>query len=289
MQTERIPVCNMGVFDDARSFWIDNITDLLNRFQILKEEHINLFFVYLIIEEGTGQLIINDNKIVISAPQIILIKPNCKNSFYLEKKAKGKIICFTEDFFTLRYNNNILKNFSFFKWDSPFHIKPLREEYKFITSLVTSMSKEFKNLEQSSNKILRSYLNILLVETERLSKPNNRRIIKDINSERVFELENLIRKHNHITKKPSEYADMLNISTNYLNKICKQVTGLTTGELIRKYLILEAKQLLFHTNDSVSDISDKLGFNQPSYFITLFKKETNLTPEAYRRECKMDD
>lgn len=289
MQTERLPVCYMGVFDDAKDFWIDSISNLLYRFPILDEKHINLFYIYLIIEKGTGKITVNNHQKVIDGQQIFIIKPDCIHTLYLNKEAKGKIICFTEDFFSLRYNNNILKKFSFFKWTPFSQIRPHKKDFEVIKLLSTHMYKEFGNIKQSSNKILRSYLNILLIETERLSKPNIKITSTNISTDRIYKLEQLIKKHIHHTKKPSDYAKMLNISTNYLNKICKQNTGYTTGKLIRKQVILEAKQLLFHTNYTVSEIGYKLGFEHPSYFVSLFKKETDLTPEAYRKESGMEE
>src|SRR5690554_7006598 len=82
---------------------------------------------------------------------------------------------------------------------------------------------------------------------------------------------------------PSAYADLLNISPNYLNKICKEETGRTAGDLIRKRITIEAQRLLHYTNYTVNEIADQLGFENSSYFVTFFKKHTRTTPDKFRK------
>ena len=106
---------------------------------------------------------------------------------------------------------------------------------------------------------------------------------KNIKRDKIFEFEQLIEKHFQASKLPSDYAEMMHLSANYLNKLCKEETGQTAGALIRKRIIIEAQRLLHYTNLSINEIADKLGFENPSYFITFFKKETHFPPDQYRR------
>jgi AraC-like DNA-binding protein len=74
----------------------------------------------------------------------------------------------------------------------------------------------------------------------------------------------------------------LHISTNYLNRLCREYRGVTGGEIIRERVIIEAQRLLQYTTLSVAETAYKLGFESPSYFITFFKKNTGTTPEGFR-------
>jgi len=85
---------------------------------------------------------------------------------------------------------------------------------------------------------------------------------------------------------PSYYADLLHISPNYLNKICKEERGTTAGDMIRKRIAIEAERLLHYTSLSVSEIASKLGFNSASYFATFFKKQTGESPETFRSSAE---
>jgi AraC-like DNA-binding protein len=68
-----------------------------------------------------------------------------------------------------------------------------------------------------------------------------------------------------------------------LNKICKNLLGQTAGSLIHRQVILEAQRLLSYTTNTINEIANELGFDHPSYFVTVFKKTTNQTPEQYRK------
>ncbi|NJO89493.1 MAG: AraC family transcriptional regulator [Chloroflexia bacterium] len=83
-------------------------------------------------------------------------------------------------------------------------------------------------------------------------------------------------------KTSKEFAQLLNISPNYLNAICKDIYNKTVSEIIQERIMLEAKRLLSHTGLSVSEISYKLGFKDNSYFGRYFKKATGLPPEKFR-------
>jgi len=57
-----------------------------------------------------------------------------------------------------------------------------------------------------------------------------------------------------------DIADILNISSKYLSSLLKQLTGLTTQQLIHEKLIEKAKEKLSTTALSVSEIAYQLGF-----------------------------
>jgi AraC-like DNA-binding protein len=82
----------------------------------------------------------------------------------------------------------------------------------------------------------------------------------------------------------TEYARMLAVTPNHLTQMVRQITGKTSIELLQDKLIVETKRLLIHTNLTVSEISDKLSFDDQSYFTKYFKNKTGITPLQYRKE-----
>jgi AraC family transcriptional activator of pobA len=284
MQTLDLSVCDIGLFgNNVRHFWLDDLNGLLQKFPELEFPHKQDFYILIIAEEAEGEIIIDNHKIRLDSAKAIVIKPRCINRIDINRKAKGKIICFTEDFFSLRYNNNILYQFSFLQRDAKPFIR-LSDEQKDRWSLLLSLIADEHNLKKrETKKVLRSYLNIILFELERLYNPVGFLKSKNIKQEKVHEFELLIDKHFEIKKLPSAYAELLNVSPNYLNKICKEETGQTAGDLIRKRITIEAQRLLHYTFYSINEIADKLGFENTSYFITFFKKQTETTPEQFRK------
>lgn len=98
--------------------------------------------------------------------------------------------------------------------------------------------------------------------------------------ERQFPLEPKAQRLGLRTAK--DYAGRLAVHVNHLNKVLKETTGSTTTAIISNRVIQEAKILLKETDYNVSEISYTLGFDDPAHFSNFFKKQTSLTPLAFR-------
>lgn len=94
----------------------------------------------------------------------------------------------------------------------------------------------------------------------------------------------LLEKKYSTMKRPSEYAELLNISTPYLNECIKRTTGFSVSQLIHERVILEAKRLLYHTDKSVKEIAFELGYVDYPYFTRLFRKITGMSALVFRNK-----
>ena len=70
----------------------------------------------------------------------------------------------------------------------------------------------------------------------------------------------------------------------YLAKIYKKKTGKNLKDYINEYRIEKAKELLCGEGVRVSDVAAEVGLSNFSYFSTLFKKYTGMTPNEFRRK-----
>nr|WP_155241859.1 AraC family transcriptional regulator [Clostridium pasteurianum] len=77
-------------------------------------------------------------------------------------------------------------------------------------------------------------------------------------------------------------ADKFNYTPNYISYVFKQKFGQNISDYITELKISKAKELLLDTNNKIYDISKILGFSNTSYFCSVFKKQTSLTPKEYR-------
>ncbi|WP_020603900.1 helix-turn-helix domain-containing protein [Spirosoma spitsbergense] len=90
----------------------------------------------------------------------------------------------------------------------------------------------------------------------------------------------------HILSKRTvhDYADLLSVTPNHLNKCVKETTGKPASVLIANMLLLEAKVLLGQPGLTISEIAFRLSFDDLSYFARFFKKHTGLNPTDYRQQ-----
>jgi len=77
-------------------------------------------------------------------------------------------------------------------------------------------------------------------------------------------------------------AGELNLSSNYFGDLVKKETGKSAQEHIQSKVIDIAKEKIFDTTKSVSEIAYELGFKYPSHFTRLFKQRVGFSPNEYR-------
>lgn len=77
-------------------------------------------------------------------------------------------------------------------------------------------------------------------------------------------------------------AGQLNLSANYFGDLIKKETGRSAQEYIQNKVIDLAKERVFDTERSISEIAYHLGFRYPQHFTRLFKQRVGQTPQAYR-------
>ncbi len=77
-------------------------------------------------------------------------------------------------------------------------------------------------------------------------------------------------------------ADSLSVSSNYLSGLLKLLTGQSTQQHVHDRLIEKAKEQLYTTDLSVSEIAYELGFEHPQSFSKLFKTKTKFSPLEFR-------
>lgn len=129
---------------------------------------------------------------------------------------------------------------------------------------------------QSLVHICKLFINELPFETHVITadfrhKENIYKIFLHL-SERYF------KKERHI----QFYADKLNITSTYLSKVVKEISGNTVGEILTRQVFHEACTQLKSSEKTIGEIADMLGFNDQSAFTNFFRMHAKCTPSAYR-------
>jgi len=88
--------------------------------------------------------------------------------------------------------------------------------------------------------------------------------------------------HENITK--LEVANAVFLTPDYLGKIFKAKEGVTLKTYINQFRIQRAKELLVSTEETISNIAADVGFDNLSYFSTIFKKEVGMSPNQYKKK-----
>lgn len=76
-------------------------------------------------------------------------------------------------------------------------------------------------------------------------------------------------------------AKKLFLSPNYLGDLLKKETGKSALEHIQLKLIDVAKEKIYDSSNSITEIAYELGFKYPQHFTRMFKKNTGFSPNEF--------
>nr|WP_315034722.1 helix-turn-helix transcriptional regulator [uncultured Chryseobacterium sp.] len=259
--------------------------ETLNHFVLDSTLHQLSFYEILFIEKGTGFFTLDENKIVISPGAIIFTSPGQVRCWEIEEEVKGYTLFFEKDFLHLFFSDELfLYRFQYFhQYSCPTGMQLSEIPFVKCQGLLCEIEKEFRQLQNDSSHLIRSLLYQLLVILNRYyADMYNVQRDTYIHSD-FYRFRSLLEKkflNNHSVE---AYTKMLNVSSGFLNKICRQFSGLSAQQMIHYKLISEIKKQLYQ-NKSAKEISYEFGFSDPSNFNRFFKKLTGSTPQQYRKK-----
>lgn len=102
--------------------------------------------------------------------------------------------------------------------------------------------------------------------------------------QKVHEAADYLMNHPETGESLEELAKRFYISKSYLSRIFREVTGFSVNEFKNVSRIKKSQQLLLHSDYSITEISNILGFENLTYYERVFKKYSGVTPLKYRKE-----
>jgi AraC family transcriptional regulator, transcriptional activator of pobA len=142
-----------------------------------------------------------------------------------------------------------------------------------------------ENQKGNCEDLIQSYLFTILLEIKQHYHPGHSKSISPAGylTDRFKEL---IAANYKTNQRVADYAAILNVTPNHLTKSVKTVTGKSPTQWIDGLIVLEAKVLLYQSRLTISEISQELGIEDPSYFGRMFRKYTGQTPRDFRRQVE---
>jgi AraC family transcriptional activator of pobA len=202
------------------------------------------------------------------------------------KPVKGFVAGFTEEFLLLE-ENRMLRQLPVIQNPAGAHEIVLSDEdITYIADVMRKMTDEFNAGGSWQNQMLTSWLRVLVIYLSRLYNEQFGESKITQNHCLLKSFQELIGEHHAELHDVAAYANLLNLTPGYLNDVVKQQSGKTAINHIHNRLVVEAKRKLLHTDLSVKQIADELGFEDAAYFNRFFKRLTESTPMAFRQQIR---
>lgn len=261
-----------------KDFYANFVNQHIKGHHFTELPHKHDFYLVILFTAGTGKHEVDFEVYNVEPGTLFILKPGEMHHWELSDDTDGYIFFHSRDFYEKRYVTSNLKKFEFYasNQNSPM-IKVGSETLIKLKTLMHDMV-----LESMKNDIFKweniySLMTLVYISISREYQPVNK-VKSTIYLQKAREFEDQIECNFRNIKFAKDYANILNITEKHLNRITRACFNKTSTQLISERILLEAKRMLMHSNQNVTQISEELGFNDSSYFIRFFKKGAGVTP-----------
>lgn len=273
-------------------FEIQSLKELIqDRKEDMIRPHIHSFYQIIWFKAGNGKHFVDFHEYDVSENTIFFIAKNQVHAFD-RVDYEGYVIHFSEDFLVQKENDvDFFLKCSMFNnpYQQPSCCVGSGNEYKLDEYILQMQVELAEHQKYGQEELLRLYLKAFLIQVQRrkyeLEELNKglAPFIVDEKRTQLIRFVNLIEENYTKALPVSTYADMLFVSLRTLSNLTMQLVKKKPSQMIHERIILEAKRLLLHSELNVNQIADKVGFEDPSYFVKYFKKYTNQSPVSFRK------
>ncbi|MEU5696199.1 helix-turn-helix transcriptional regulator [Actinosynnema sp. NPDC020468] len=250
--------------------------------------HRHEFYELVCVTGGSGTHVIDFVPYEVAPVTLYFIAPGQVQFWERRAPLEGHVMVFVEEFLVPQYGDRVSPRQSLaldpLGTGHALHLDP--DQVGPVTELITAMEREYGRPGGADLSVLQAYLHILLVEMRRLhTDAGARRVEEDRGTALARHYLRLVSEELPHEQTVSGYASRIGVTSKHLADVVKRTTGKRPAEIIRAALTVEAKRLLTHTDLTVAQVSERLSFDNPSYFGRFFKRETGMSPGEFRRHA----
>lgn len=289
---------NVCAAPGGNGFRVEHIPQMFAESEVDDDSpHVHSFYEILWFQEGRGHHTVDFVEYTVKPGTIFFLSPGQIHNFDpdVDKGSyRGVAIKMCTDFLRDEEcgGNAMLKYNAFHTFDTAPYIYVSGEAARDMEVLVRMMEEEsIANRGRFGNvEVLKSLLRIFLVMVQRSGVQeggvhlDNRKASHTL----FVQFRQLVEREFRTLHTVQEYADRLNVAVRTLGKSVAECSGKSPLAFINDRVVLEAKRLVRHSNLMIKEIAYELGFDDPSYFVKLFKRQTGYLPSDFRGMDKVD-
>lgn len=286
---QRVPVLQIDQFHKpiaSGRLYANNLRNHLKAHDFITKPHKHNFYLLVLFTAGSGVHEIDFQRFDVKPGSLFILKPGQLHNWKLSPDIDGYIFFHTKDYYNLTFNDHNLEDYPFFRntQSSP-EILLKGEEGIALQRLFEELLKEYKSEHLMKYRKICTLLDLFYIELTRFHNTGNTKLTpNDIYRDKFLAFESLLEDRYLELKTPQAYADLLNISSRHLNRICQSTLGKTASDVIFDRVLLEARRLLVHGSKSIAEVSLQLGYEDASYFSRIFKKRSGETPTEFLKK-----
>lgn len=241
------------------------------------------FFQILYIRTGSGDAMFADRTVALTPPCIVAVPPGVSHGYRFSRDVEGFVVTVVADRLRVTAGLSEARKGNL---RQPAVVALDGDDGAYLDTTIQRIAGEFETRPGRRNDLLEAYLTAAILLMVRLAAPDVNRSA-DPGRARIEALQALIGSHFRDHLPAAAYARRLGLSPTHLNRIARDVTGLTVHELIMARVLDEACRALVFTPASIRQVAEGLGFADAAYFSRCFRKKTGQRPGDYRRSERL--
>lgn len=274
--------------DDSSAFnfeWIPQRSSLYN--WLIQPHRHDSFIQVLYLTHGHVDVQIEQVQQTLHAPCVMLIPAGHVHGFHFSSDTNGPVVTAMQK--ALESAAAVVMPSLLETIRTP-RLLSLQSEMRYINQLMPL----FLALEQESHTSAEgqvaagtSLLLALLVQLHRIYKLSDATETQTHYSisrkaRQIEKFRSLIDKNFRTEHSLQAYANQVGVTVGQLSRLCREVLGKSSLQVINDRLIQEAQRELVYTALPIRQLASELGFEDDAYFSRFFKKHIGMTPKAYR-------
>lgn len=240
--------------------------------------HTHHFTELFYVTHGEGEFLVENEVFPVRENDLVIVNPNVSHTeiSHADKPLEYIVLGINglqfKNEFEEKFNNYSIHNFSPYKNELDFYLK--------------TMLKEIQEKEENFEAVCQNLLEIVIWNIIRRTKTQlSVAPTKKITKECRF-IEQYLDEHFTEDITLEKLSSLTYLNKYYLVHAFKNYKGTSPINYLISKRIQESKHLLDTTNYPVSKIATLIGFSSQSYFSQVFRKETNMTPNEYRKSME---
>ena len=297
MIQEEINIWTLTDNDDIHVGYSDNdvvIIDSIQKFAEVTSAHVSMSAI-AICTSGKVQGMMNGQKIELCQNQVGVIPPNTH--------VTDLMISPDFNLKAMFLSNAIIRDFlheKMYVWNEMMYIHGLhvitleKDEMQFFALFYELLQECFRKSADAPFRtdVIRSLLRAAVLGLcgfmrQVTSSDNRATHIGGPGNSHFQRFLDLLHSEHNKHRTVQSYANELCISPKYLSVICKKQSGKTANEWITEHVMEDICYSLKQTDLSIKQISDRLGFPNPSFFGKYVREHLGMSPNEYRKKQMM--
>lgn len=245
------------------------------------------FCQILYLTQGHVEVRIDDVRTKANAPCLLIIPSGHVHDFHFSPDIDGPVVTATQKTLESVARSVMPELLDTIRTPT---VLSLQTEMRYISQLMPL----FMALEQESRSHAvgqvaagMSLLLALMVQVNRISKLSDSvgtqtQHTISRKAKQIEKFRSLIDRNFRNQHSLKHYANEIGVTVGQLSRMCREVLGCSSLELINARILQEAQRELVYTSVPIKQLASELGFDDDAYFSRFFRKHTGVSPKKYR-------